>query len=84
MQFRVDRQTVRLESGYITLSVNSDFKYRNQLPLENSNVVPMFLKTEWRLAGQHVVLIMITTHVQDDTKKTTQLFRSANIGSLTL
>lgn len=49
---------LEFESGYITSSMNRNFKYSNQLPLEGSNVLSILVEKECRLGGQEAVLIM--------------------------
>jgi len=44
VQFRVQRQLVDLESRYATLPMDRDFRYINQLPLENSNVLSILVE----------------------------------------
>jgi len=40
VQFIMQRQLVELEGGYITVSMNRNFKHSNLLPLENCCVCP--------------------------------------------
>ena len=56
----VQRQVVELESRYITLSMNRDSKYSNQLPLEYTYTKLLLILVEkgHGLSGQLVVLLM--------------------------
>jgi hypothetical protein len=47
VQFRARRQVVELENRYITLAMNTDLKYSNQLPLENSYVLCVLVGIGW-------------------------------------
>jgi len=44
VQIRAQRQLVDLESRYVNLSMNRDFMYSNQWPLENSNILSIFVE----------------------------------------
>jgi hypothetical protein len=58
VQFRVQSWAVKLEGWYISLPIKGEFKNNNQLPLENYNVLCIFVENEWRLSGKQVVMRM--------------------------
>lgn len=58
VQFTMQRQVVKFNSRYRTLSINTGFKCSNQLPLENSNVLSTVVPKRYRLSGQGVVMLM--------------------------
>jgi hypothetical protein len=45
------RKLDELESRYITLTINKDLKYSNQLPLDTANVLYILLEKLCRLGG---------------------------------
>jgi hypothetical protein len=78
------RQVVELESRYITLSMDKDIKYSNQLPLENSIVLSILMEVEWTTGSSaNERGKRILAHAQYDTK-IIQLCSLANIGRLNL
>jgi hypothetical protein len=66
-----------------TVSITRDCKYGNQLPLENSNLLSIFVATGWVGSRWCCWWVRISSRVRYDTE-TIQMFRSANIGRLNL